>query len=102
MNQIEIDDLFKGAYFLCHSGQLRDIRVTDNHQVRFVIEGEGLLEAERRFYTGKALVNPLLLRESLNYLRDLLKRTLDKNRIKNLNGRREKHETKRHGGKARY
>ncbi len=81
ITQIETDDLFKGAYFLCSSGQIKEVRILNSRQVRFLIEGEDLNEAEQRFYTGQAVIDPLRLRESLNYLRDLLKRKLNETEL---------------------
>ncbi len=82
-NQISTDDLFKASYFLCNSGILKEVKVLNDRQVRFLIEGEKLEEAEQRFYTGKAVVDPLSLKETLSYLRELLKRKLSELETKN-------------------
>jgi hypothetical protein len=42
----------------------------------FLIRGEGLIRLDREYRSGKALVNPLQFRESLNHLRDILFKTL--------------------------
>ena len=90
MNRLEITDLFKGAYFLTCSGRIKEARLVDGNQVRFIIEGENLYEEEQRYLTGQARVNPLQLKECLNYLRQCLSRTLHPN-PKNPN--RKNHET---------
>ncbi len=69
---IETTDIFRGAFLLCQGGQLQKTLMSCDGQVRFLISGEELLEEDMRFRTGKALVNPLQLRETLNLLRDLV------------------------------
>ena len=76
MNQMEITDLFKGAYFLTRSCRIKETRLVGGNQVRFIIEGENILEEEKRYQTGQASVNPLQLKECLNYLREKLTQTL--------------------------
>ena len=71
MNAIETADIFRGAYLLTQGARLIDTRVARN-QVRFVIEGEGVIEHDERYRLGHALVNPVALRETLNLLRDLV------------------------------
>ena len=76
----ETTDIFRGAFFLCNGGDLSDVRVR-NHAERdrqsrriatFLITGKDLDELDRAYRTGRALVNPLQLRESLNHLRDVM------------------------------
>lgn len=76
MNQMEITDLFKGAYFLTRSCRIKETRLVKGNQVRFIIEGENLAEEEERYQTGQATVNPLQLKECLNFLREKLTQTL--------------------------
>ena len=71
MSAIETADIFRGAYLLTQGGRLTDTCVHRN-QVRFVIEGEGVAEQDERYRLGRALVNPVALRETLNLLRDLI------------------------------
>ncbi len=84
MNQMEITDLFKGAYFLTRSCRIVETKLVGGNQVRFIIEGENLLEEEERYQTGQASVNPLQLKECLNFLRNKLTQTL---RTQNTNRR---------------
>jgi hypothetical protein len=70
-NGIETADLYRGAYLLCSGGRIGDTRFARG-QVLFVIEGEGVIEEDHRYRTGKALVNPVQLKESVNLLRDLV------------------------------
>jgi len=81
----EITDIFRGAFFLCNGGDLAGVRLNGDHAGRgrqeklvatFLIRGEGLIRLDREYRSGKALVNPLQLRESLNHLRDILFKTL--------------------------
>ena len=87
---LEITDIFRGAFFLCHGGDLCGIRMDGNHAGRdrqskkiatFLIQGEGLNRLDKKYRNGprsqirdlrQALVNPLQFRESLNHLRDIL------------------------------
>jgi len=70
----ETSDIFRGAYFLCHGGGLSGIRINNNGRrtAIFMIEGDDISELDRAYSSGKALVNPVQLRESLNNLRDKL------------------------------
>ncbi len=70
-NGIETADLYRGAYLLCCGGRIGDTRLARG-QVLFVIEGEQVVEEDRRYRTGQALVNPVQLKESVNLLRDLV------------------------------
>lgn len=70
----EITDIFRGAFFLCHGGDLCGIRMDGNGKkvATFLIQGEGLSQLDKEYRSGQALVNPLQFRESLNHLRDIL------------------------------
>jgi hypothetical protein len=68
---IETADLYRGAYLLCSGGRIGETRYARG-QVLFVIEGERVVEEDRRYRTGQALVNPVQLRETVNLLRDLV------------------------------
>ena len=71
---LEITDIFRGAFFLCNGGDLCGIRMDGNGKriATFLIQGEGLNRLDKEYRNGKALVNPLEFRESLNHLRDIL------------------------------
>ncbi len=71
---LEITDIFRGAFFLCHGGDLCGIRVknTGKRIATFTIQGEGLSQLDKEYRNGQALVNPLQFREALNHLRDIL------------------------------
>ncbi len=73
---LETNDIFKGAYLLSRSFNLKETLFVDSHQVRFVIEGEDIEAEDRLYHTGGALVEPLRLKECMNLLRDVLNRTL--------------------------
>jgi len=72
MEEIETGDLFKGAYLLCRGGRLLRTTLADRDHVLLLIGGSDLAAEDMRFRTGAALVNPLQLRETLNYLRDVV------------------------------
>ena len=78
---LETTDIFRGAFFLSKGGKLSEVHLSeDNRQiVSFRIIGEDLLSLDEAYRSGRAMVDPLQLRESLNHLRDVLFRTLREN-----------------------
>ena len=78
INSLETTDIFRGAFFLCKGGDLCGVRVKNNGRqtATFIIQGEDLIQLDREYRNGKALVNPLHFRESLNHLRDILFKNL--------------------------
>lgn len=78
---LETTDIFRGAFFLSKGGRLSEVHLSeDNRQiVSFRIMGEDLADLDEAYRAGKATVDPLQLRESLNHLRDVLFRTLREN-----------------------
>jgi hypothetical protein len=74
LNQVETTDIFRGAFFLCHGAKLTNVRIkqTNRKLVAFLIEGEEIEQLDLDYRRGKATVNPLLLRETLNELRDII------------------------------
>ena len=75
---LETTDIFRGAFLLASGGDLAEIRVASNGRriATFLITGEDLDRLDRDYRCGRALVNPVQLRESLNHLRDVLFREL--------------------------
>jgi hypothetical protein len=80
-HSLETTDIFRGAFFLCHGGDLCGIRIKNNGKpiASFSITGKDLDKLDRAYRNGQALVNPLQFRESLNHLRDILFNTLREN-----------------------
>jgi hypothetical protein len=74
IERYETTDIFIGAFFLSRGGSLSGIRIKDAARgiAAFEISGEDLDRLDREYRSGKALVNPVQLRESLNLLRDML------------------------------
>jgi hypothetical protein len=72
--RLETTDLFKGAFLLCSGGDLAGVRFRNNGRriASFLITGVNLDELDRDYRLGRALVNPVQLRESLNHLRDVM------------------------------
>ena len=81
MVSLETTDLFKGAYLLASGGSLADVRVRTNGRriATFLITGKDLDRLDSDYRCGRALVNPVQLRESLNHLRDVMFRKLREN-----------------------
>lgn len=73
-NSLETTDIFRGAFFLCRGGELSGIRFRTNGKriASFLFTGRGLDKLDKQYRDGRALVNPLHFRESLNHLRDIL------------------------------
>ena len=73
---LETTDIFRGAFYLCCGGRLEDIRFNhaerDKQIASFMFTGPDLVEHDRAYRDGHALVNPVQFRESLNHLRDIL------------------------------
>jgi hypothetical protein len=74
---LETTDIFRGAFFLTKGGKLSDVHLSEDHRqiVSFRIIGENLTELDEAYRSGRATVDPLQLRESLNHLRDVLFKT---------------------------
>ena len=73
-DHLETTDIFHSAFFLCMGKDLAEVRFKSEHghTATFTITGCGLARLDRDYRTGKARVNPLQLRDSLNRLRDVL------------------------------
>lgn len=71
---VETTDIFIGAFLLSRGGSLCGIRIKDGAKgiASFRIEGEDLERLGSEYGQGKALVDPLEFRRSLNHLRDVL------------------------------
>lgn len=71
---VEVTDLFKGAFLLCMGARLDRVRVRNNGRAiaTFLITGPDLDRLDSDYRAGRALVNPVQLRESLNHLRDVM------------------------------
>ena len=75
---IETGDIFKGAYLLCKGSQLKETRLQGRREIIFRIEGGEVQEDDLNYCTGKAFVNPLELKATLNFLRDKIANTNQK------------------------
>ncbi len=73
-SSLETTDIFRGAFFLCMGGDLSKIRFRNNGKnvAHFLFTGPNLTRHDKDYMNGKALVNPVQFRESLNWLRDIL------------------------------
>ncbi len=71
---VEVTDLFKGAFLLCSGGDLAEVRIRNNGRriATFLITGPDLDRLDSDYRAGRALVNPMQLREALNHLRDVM------------------------------
>jgi len=90
---LEVTDLFRGAFLLCMGGRLDQVQIRNNGRriATFLNTGPDLDQLDSDYRAGRALVNPVQLRESLNHLRDKM---FDK--LRNHEGRaRNDHHSKR-------
>jgi hypothetical protein len=101
MRHYESTDIYKSAYFLCMGGSLADIRVNDRIAT-FEIAGEDLERQDMDYHTGRALVNPVQLRETLNLLRDMLFAKLRQGRDENDRTERHRRHQKGHRPRGSY
>jgi len=78
---LETTDIFRGAFLLASGGDLAEVRVRTNGKriASFLITGRDLDRLDRDYRCGRALVNPVQLREALNHLRDVMFRKLRDN-----------------------
>jgi hypothetical protein len=78
MASLETTDIFRGAFFMCMGGDLKDIRFrqSKNQIASFMFTGNNLHKHDKAYLNGHALVNPVQFREALNHLRDILFRQL--------------------------
>ena len=74
--EFESKDIFKAATLVCQGGRLEGSYLNERRQVVFCLRGEDLDQADLAYRVGAARVNPLQLREVLNWLRDLIFETL--------------------------
>ncbi len=77
---VEVTDLFKSAFLLCMGARLEKVIVRNNGRkmAAFLISGVHLSAHDNDWRSGRALVNPVQLREALNHLRDIMFETLRK------------------------
>ena len=82
---VEVTDLFRGAYLLASGGSLAGVRIrTGGRRIAtFLITGNDLDRLDSDYRCGRALVNPVQLRESLNHLRDVMFNKLREGRTRN-------------------
>jgi hypothetical protein len=78
---LETTDIFRSAFLLASGGDLTEIRVRNNGKriATFLITGKDLDKLDRDYRCGRALVNPVQLREALNHLRDVMFKKLRNN-----------------------
>ena len=99
---LETTDIFRGAYFITKGGRLSGAYLSEEKRrvVSFRITGDNLAKLDEAYRTGKATVDPLQLRESLNHLRDILFRTLrdnenERNKERKDNGNKQRRDRSR-------
>ena len=70
MIEIKTNDLFKVAYLLSKGQRLHSVRF-NNGQAHFLMKGAYIEMHDLRYKTGRALINPLILKEIIRYLEQI-------------------------------
>ena len=98
---METTDIFRGAFLLASGGELAEVRVRNNGRriATFLITGPDLDQLDSDYRAGRALVNPVQLRESLNHLRDKM---FDKLRKSEGRARNDHHSKRNHRSGQAY
>jgi hypothetical protein len=67
MTEIWTDDIFKASYLLNKCQRLHSVKL-QNGKKYYAIKGEYVHMHDLRYQTGRALINPLILRATYHYL----------------------------------
>jgi len=73
--ELQVKDLYEGAYLLCMGFHLKKLTIVDAHRKRkavFVIEGNGIEEKAESYRMGQATVNVAMLKFTLEKLKDAM------------------------------
>ena len=73
--ELQVKDLYEGAYLLCMGFHLKQLTIVDAHRKRkavFVITGDGIEEKAESYRTGQATVNVAMLKFTLEKLKDAM------------------------------
>lgn len=74
--EVETGDVFRAAYLVSRGGMVVKATVQGGDHVVLTLKGEDLDHEDLRYRTAAGMVEPLRLKENLNRLRDLVKKTL--------------------------
>ena len=80
-DQTEIQDLYEGAFLLCCGFCLKDFKITNTYGkkiVTFILAGEKIENARSEYRSGTASCNVLLLKISMDKLKDLMFQSIRK------------------------
>lgn len=95
--ELQVKDLYEGAYLLCMGFHLKRLTIVDAHRKRkavFVIAGDGIEEKAESYRTGQATVNVAMLKFTLEKLKDTMFTKIRE--TEQSKGKRETHEQSRH------
>ena len=96
MARYETTDIFKGAFLLSKGGDLSGISFNDRQVATFTLTGKNLRQLDSDYHSGLALVDPVILRDSLNHLRDILFEMKDRRGKRNDRPARNQYHQARH------
>ena len=74
--EVETGDVFRAAYLVSRGARVIKATVQGGDHVVLTLAGEDLDHEDLRYRTAAGLVEPLRLKENLNRVRDLVKKTL--------------------------
>jgi hypothetical protein len=79
VEEVETGDVFRVAYLVSRGGRVVKAIVQGCDHVVLTVKGEDLGDEDLRYRTAAGMVEPLRLKENLNRVRDLVKKTLAEN-----------------------
>lgn len=71
METLETDDIYRGASLICMGAELSSLNRQGN-KLLFTLSGQHLIQNDLQYRLGRAMVNPLQLKETLQLLRDII------------------------------
>ena len=74
-NELQIQDLYEGAYLLCCGFDFKDLNITGNNGkkiVTFILSGEEIQIASNEYRSGRASCNVAMLKCTMSRLKDAM------------------------------
>jgi hypothetical protein len=81
-DEIQVQDLFEGAYLLCRGFKFTDLIVTDSSGRKiatFILSGKEVHLASEDYKSGRATANVKLIKDAVNLLRDAMMQKIRNN-----------------------
>ena len=94
--EIEVQDLYEGAYLLCRGFQLKDLTVICSNRkpiVTFIIIGDDVVAMAKEYRSGRATANVAMLKFTMEKLKDQMFTKIRE--LEKRNGRGINHDSRR-------